>query len=191
MRPDPAVAAQTFVFWASYLYVVAAPALLLLMLRRRGAAQVLSAVFLVGLTTLAYARFIEPRLLLTPERAVTLKSCFAQSGSARLALFSDAHLGVFPNAPSMTRITAKLNDIRPDAALFAGDWVYHLEPARFDAVLAPLKGLHTPFFSVFGNHDVGLAEPDIHKPFAAALRRAGARPIDNESVVLSTLLVVI
>jgi hypothetical protein len=137
-------------------------------------------------SAMTYARFVEPRLLLAPVHDIALNGCFAQSGSARLAVFSDAHLGLFPNAPSMTRIAAKLNDIRPDATLFAGDWVYHLDQARFDAALAPLKSLDAPFYSVFGNHDVGLAEPDIHAPFAAALKRAGAVPIDNQMVLLRT-----
>lgn len=154
--------------------------------RARGVVRLAALLCLAVALAANYARFIEPRILRTPEHDIALKSCFAEAGAVRLAVFSDAHLGLFPNSTPMARVVHALETVRPDATLFAGDWVYHLEPSRFDAALAPLKGLSAPLYSVFGNHDVGLAEPDIHAPFSAALKRTGARPIDKESVALST-----
>lgn len=174
-------------YLASWLLAPVAFAVLFACVRARGLLRLAALASMAPVTMLAYARFVEPAILLTPRHDIVLNGCFRDSGSVRLAVFSDAHFGLFPNAPSAARIARAIDATRADAALFAGDWVYHLSVSRFDAALAPFAGMKTPLYSVFGNHDVGLAEPDIHKPFAAALRRAGVTPIDSETFRLTTM----
>lgn len=173
-------------YGASWLLAPLALVVLVACIHARGVQRRAALALTAPVAVLCYARFIEPALLLTPRHDTQLNACFRDGGSVRLAVFSDSHFGLFPNAPSARRIARAIEAARPDVALFAGDWVYHLAPARFDATLAPFARMQTPIYSVFGNHDIGLAEPDIHAPFAAALRRVGATPIDNEKVRLKT-----
>lgn len=167
------------IFYAGYLIFPAAILLILLIASGRAATKLVSAAALLILSVLAYARFVEPRQLLTKEHAATLSRCFAESGKLRLALFSDMHEGLFDNAVSIERITARVNAARPDAAFIAGDFVYFLDPARHVATFAALSSIEAPVFAVFGNHDIGLPGPDVSAPLQAALESAGVTLLDD------------
>ena len=95
------------IYWTSYLYVPAAFALGWLTLKRRGAVRAGAALILAPLTVLAYARFVEPRMLLTREHDIALSRCMAETGAARIAVFSDMHIGVFGNAMTAGRIAGR------------------------------------------------------------------------------------
>lgn len=171
---------------AGWLYFLAAPLLLWLIVKRRGAMRLVLAGTLVALSVLAYARFVEPRFLVTHHEAIELKRCFPAAGRVRLALASDLHVGIFRNGVGLDRLAAATNDAKPDALLLAGDFTYHLEPARFEAAFAPLGRVKAPVYAVLGNHDVGFPGQDVGAPLTAALRRLGVRMIDNRAEALAT-----
>jgi len=168
------------IFYASYLYFPAAIYFGWLIVRRGAAAKFISAGALLILTVLAYARFVEPRILSTVEHQTTLARCFPEAGSARLAVFSDMHEGLFKNAVSTARIAARVNAARPDAAFIAGDFVYFLDPARHPEAFAALASIKAPVFAVFGNHDIGLPGPDVGAALESTLAQFNVAMLDDK-----------
>ncbi len=175
------------IFYASYLYFPAAAYLILTLVKRRGAKRFLAALAFALLTLLAYARFIEPRILLTARHEASLSRCFPEAGSARLAVFSDTHEGLFANAVPVSRIAERVNAVKSDAVLIAGDFVYFLAPGRYGKTFKALQTIKAPVYAVLGNHDVGLPGPDVSAPLTAALSALNVHLLDNalESIDLS------
>lgn len=168
------------IFYGSWLYFPAAAYLVWTLRKRRGAERIAAVVALLFLTTLAYARFIEPRILLTASHEASLSRCFSKAGSLRLAVFSDTHEGLFGNAIPISRIARRVEQADADAVFIAGDFVYFLAPARYDATFRALETISAPVFGVLGNHDVGLPGPDVSAPLTAALTALDVRMIDNK-----------
>lgn len=167
------------IFYASYLYFPAAAYLVWIARKRHGAKRALTALALAPLTLLAYARFIEPRILLTVEHDASLSRCFPKAGSARLAIFSDAHQGLFAHAMPISRIASAANKAAPDAVFIAGDFTYFLAPGRFAKTFKALQTIDAPVFAVLGNHDIGLPGPDVGAPLTAALSALDVHMLDN------------
>jgi uncharacterized protein len=173
------------IYYASYLYFIAAPLALWLVVRRRGLAHYAWAGFATVITLLAYARFVEPRILLTVEHEVALNRCFERAGAVRIAVFSDTHIGLFPNAMPIERIAAAVNAARPDMVFMAGDYTYFLHPDHFYEAFAAFADIKAPIYAVLGNHDLGLPGPDLSAPLNATLPVLGVRLIDNQPLRLS------
>jgi hypothetical protein len=167
------------IFWGGWLYVPAAPALVWLAIRRRGAFRLASIAVLAALTALAYARFVEPRILLVSRHAHTLDRCFAASGEARLGVVSDLHIGMFPNAMPTRRIARAIKAAQPDFVLIAGDFTYYPDTDRLESDFRALGSIGAPAYAVLGNHDVGFPGPPLKEKLAAALAKIGVTLIDN------------
>jgi predicted MPP superfamily phosphohydrolase len=111
------------------------------------------------------------------------------SGSAeaelRLVLISDIHVAG-PDMPPerLVRIVAKINALRPDAVLIAGDLVSDKSVASrtysLEEAIAPLRGLRARLgvYAVLGNHD-HWRDADAAR---RALRMAGIAVLDNRAV---------
>ncbi len=174
------------VFYASYLYFPVAPLVLWLAISYRGPVRWLSVLFLMGITVLAYARFIEPRILLTNEHQFALEACFDEPGQMRVVVFADVHQGIFSNTVSIERIVKRVNAAKPDFVLVPGDFTYFLHPDRFAKTFAAFGEINAPVFAVLGNHDIGEPGPDLSAPLYEALPETGLHMIDNAAKVLST-----
>jgi hypothetical protein len=177
----PKVVVQLLIYWSCW---AVWPALAGLVVRarrlwrsgRRRSAGLALALW-TGCVLLAWARFIEPSLLVVRETPLS-STC-----GVRVALVSDLHLGTFWREHDLQRLVSKLNTLDVDAVLIAGDLT--IEPSRnLKQVLAPLAGLRHPAFSVTGNHD----EEHPGPPLTAALRQALAevkiRSIEGQHVPL-------
>lgn len=167
------------IFYGSWLCFPAAVLLIVVILRGPAGARALASTFLLGLSVFAYARFIEPRLLMRTQTAIALSRCMAKDGGVKIALLSDIHSGLFANATPPSRIAKAIREIRPDVVLIAGDSTYFLDPERFDAVFRPLGAMGAPALAVMGNHDVGIPGPDVSAALKASFERVGVRVIDN------------
>lgn len=174
-----------FVYYASYLYVIAAPVALWLAIKNSGALRWFAVIMLASMTILAYARFIEPRILLTADHEVELNGCFDRAGDFRVTVFSDVHQGIFGNAVDIDRIAGAVNKTNPDFVFIPGDFVYHLEPERFDQFYAAFAAIKAPVLAVLGNHDLGLPGPDLSEPLNKTLPALGIRMIDDQALKLS------
>ena len=173
------------IFYASWLYVPVAPVCVWLILKRKGAFRVGAALFLFCISCLAYARFVEPRILLTAEHEIALETCGASSGAVRVVVFSDTHNGLFGNAMPIDRIARRVDAANADFVLIAGDFIYFLDPEKYPETFAALETIRAPVFAVLGNHDLGLPGPDFRTALNEALPRAGVRLIDNQALRLS------
>ncbi len=184
---SPAEWIKLAIFYASYLYFPAAPAAVWLAVRSAGLMRWGALGFLVAISCLAYGRFVEPRILITAEHDISLDRCFEDAGAARIAVFSDTHLGLFANAMALDKITARVNALAPDAVLIAGDFIYFLDPKRYEQAFAALNDIAAPAYGVLGNHDLGLPGPDFSQDLQASLPGLGIQLVDDRSgeVVLS------
>lgn len=173
------------IYYASYLYIIAAPFAFWFIIVNRGVLRQGAIAFLIVITLFAYGRFVEPRIMFTAEHDVVLDSCFDGGGEMRIAVFSDTHNGLFKNAMPIKRIAHEVEASKPDFVLIAGDFIYFLAPERFEKTFRPLNGISAPVFAVLGNHDIGLPGPDLGAPLREALPRVGVRLIDNSALRLS------
>lgn len=172
------------IYWASYLYFPAAALLVWLIAKRRGPARMIAALILAPLTVLAYARFVEPRVLQTREHEFLLSRCMAAEGSARIAVFSDTHIGIFGNAVPVSRIARRVNEARADIVMIAGDFTYWLAPEKFGEAFGALSEIEKPVYAIMGNHDVGLPGADVSAPLTQALAATGLTVLDDKVAMI-------
>ena len=170
------------VFWLSYLWFPFALACLLLWLRThdRSIRWLIAGAFVLSLP-LAWARFVEPRLLLVKETTVVLAGYEDADEPVRIALFADMHLGLFPNAHSMQHLVDKIETLNVDAVFLAGDLLYDIPLADIHQAVAPLSDLTAPTFVVRGNHDIGAPGPDYGLVLWDALQDTGVTLVENRS----------
>lgn len=170
------------IYFASYLYFPAAPALVWVAASRAGAWRWAALVFLGVISLFAYGRFVEPRILIAPEHDVTIDRCFDESGNLRIVVASDFHIGLFGNAMPVERIAARINKAQPDFVLLAGDFIYFLDPARYDAAFGAFGAVKAPVYGVLGNHDFGLPGPDQSDALLKKLPRLGVQLVDDTTL---------
>jgi predicted MPP superfamily phosphohydrolase len=103
------------------------------------------------------------------------------------ALVSDTHLGHVRNVGFMRRIVVRLNQLRPDVVLIAGD-MYDGTLVDAGALAEPWSALSVPFgaFFITGNHE----EFTSRAKYLEAVSKAGVRVLNNEKVELEGLQIV-
>ncbi|GGC99352.1 metallophosphoesterase [Aquisalinus flavus] len=173
---------QLLLYYASYLYFLAVPVILWLMIRKDWRMRkVLLGLFLAFLSVLAYARFVEPRILLVKEHELNICTA-AAVGEVRAAVFSDTHNGIFDNAMPVRRIVERVNGLDADLVLIPGDFTYHPPAEDLPDLFAPLADLTAPAFATMGNHDVGLSGEDLTRPLIGTLDALGVTVLDGGAV---------
>ncbi len=173
---------KLFIFWGSWVWFPFAALCIWLVLSRRnlalrGAAAAVLAVSCVP----AYARFIEPRLLVTHRETIILPGATQASPSIRIALFGDPHIGMFGHAMPIKRIVDRINSEKVDGVFLAGDLTYHPAPEDIPDDFADLGRLEAPLFAVLGNHDVGFPGDDLSDALFATLNEVGAVVVHNRA----------
>jgi predicted MPP superfamily phosphohydrolase len=103
------------------------------------------------------------------------------------ALVSDMHLGHVRNFGFMRRIVGRLNQLRPDVVLIAGD-MYDGTRANVGTLAEPWSALAVPLgaFFVTGNHE----EFTGRAKYLEAVSQAGVRVLNNEKIELDGLQIV-
>jgi len=103
------------------------------------------------------------------------------------ALVSDTHLGHVRNVGFMRRIVTRLNQLRPDLVLIAGD-LYDGTKANVEALAEPLSALSAPLgaFYVTGNHE----EFTNRVQYLQAVSKTGVRVLNNEKIELEGLQII-
>lgn len=172
---------KPLIYLASYIWFPFALLCLWLIVRKPGVMRWLSLATLILSLPLAWARFIEPRLLFVHEESLDLRNGASETAKVRIALFSDTHFGVYPNAMPMRRIVDRINLENVDAVMIAGDFLYELPSERIPEAISPLSNLNAPVFAVMGNHDVGFPGPLYGSALFDALREAGVILVENRS----------
>lgn len=165
---------KLIIFYASHLYWPFALLCLAIFWRGNRRLRQVAAAALAATSILAYARFVEPRLLNIHHETVLFTGATPSSPSIRIAVFGDTHYGIFTNAMPARRIVDAINREKVDAVLLAGDISYYPKDGELAGALAPLANLNAPLYAVLGNHDVGFPGPDLTTPLMRALSDAGA-----------------
>lgn len=170
---------------------VAGPLMAWWLWRRRtwlavSALAVLAIAYVLGVWTV----LIEPKLLVV--RYVTVVTPAWNGPVTRIAVLSDTHVGdPHVSAARVERVVARINRERPDAVVFAGDYVGGHQPygartskARAEivrglAAFGQAEGLFGRA-AVLGNHDWWYDGARV----AADLRRAGVPVLENGAIRL-------
>jgi uncharacterized protein len=109
---------------------------------------------------------------------------------AKVALFSDIHIGRFKDKTWVDKVIGETNKIENlDAILVAGDWTYYPKVITREAFMesfAGLKNSRYPIYAVNGNHDLEKPGPKMRTEFEAALTELGVRFVDDKSVDFPT-----
>ena len=168
------------IFYGSYLYLPFVVGIVWWLLARpRSKNRWIMALGVLTLSScVAYGRFIEPRLLFTPETKIKVCTHAEVSGEVRIAVFADSHNGMFPNAISMARIVSRVVETKPDFVLIPGDFTYHPQFDQLETLFAPLKDLQMPVYLVMGNHDEGLPGPFYSDELARIFKSWGLNVLD-------------
>jgi len=172
---------KLLIYWGSWAWFPFAAACVWLIFRGRADHRLIAGAALVVSAIPAYARFVEPRLLVTHRETIILPGANAASPSIRIALFGDPHIGMFGHAMPIRRIVDRINAEEVDAVFLAGDLTYHPDPDEIPESFAALGDLEAPLFAVLGNHDVGFPGNDLTDPLFAALGDAGAEILHNRA----------
>ncbi|MEO1475785.1 MAG: metallophosphoesterase [Pseudomonadota bacterium] len=174
---------QSLIFWGSWLYFPAMVAGVVLLRASSGLrARIAITCMMLGLSVLAYARFVEPRILLVEERRLDLAPAATETTDIRIALIGDPHYGVFRNAMPMDRIVERVREEKAQALFIAGDLTYFPDPDMIYEHFEPLQDLDIPVFAVMGNHDVGIGGHDLSAPVLRALNRLNVQTVENRAV---------
>ena len=140
--------------------------------------------FFIFLTLLfIYARFIEPKILLTHHYKI-------QTGfKAKYALISDIHLGVYNDASILDRTVEKINTLKIDAVLVAGDFTYEAKKEELETLFHAFKNIHVPIYAILGNHDCEKPGPQIRDDLVPILEKLGVHIITNKAVELNGITI--
>ena len=144
-------------------------------------------VSLICALLLIYARFIEPQLLSIKNYHVILNPTQPLNQPMTIVLIADIHIGLYSGHHSqLQRIINRINRIKPDCVVVAGDWTYEPQLAQFDH-LAVFQQLTCPIYSVTGNHDEQVPGPPLRKELAQALSQHGIIDIENQIIELDAV----
>ncbi len=173
------------------------------------------ALLVLVLLLLIWGVGIEPRLYTLRRETVSLPKLPAAWEGKEIALIADLQVGMWlGNTDTIRRVVARLVELKPDAVLIAGDFIYHPledepeevreehEPAEFKAetleevrhvtdLLRPLRHANIPTYAVLGNHDYGIksgrtpALEALANRVASGLESVGVRVLRNDFVPLS------
>ena len=141
---------------------------------------------LLGLSTAAYARFVEPTWLERTERSCAIPGL---TRPVRLLHLSDLHASHDVPESLIERAIAMAIDSNPDLICITGDFVTDttgFDPHRYTALLSRLPRKASTF-AVLGNHDGGLWSADgggfeTTAEVADMVERSGIRLLANSSV---------
>ena len=129
------------------------------------------------------ARFIERNRITVQETAVPI------GVPVRVALISDLHLGLYKSPAYLERVVDRLNELKPDAVLIAGDLTYDPD-GDLPSLLAPLKRLTMPAYSVPGNHDEERPGPRLDRVLRQTLQSLNVTPVEYTHADLGSFTLV-
>lgn len=144
-----------------------------------------AAAFLLGLTFLAYAYFIEPSRLAVNKYEIKVRNWNPAFDGFRVALISDIHAGSNGASPEKLRqIVSETNEQNVDAVFLLGDYIARQpdDPGRFlidpADIAGHLSGIRAKFgvFVVLGNHDEAYARQEL----ISAFEKTGYRVLNGE-----------
>lgn len=112
-----------------------------------------SVVIFLLLSLFCYSRFIEKEMIVVKQEFTTFSGTGTQLTELNIALFADAHIGVYTSSAFLQRVVDTVNAQSPDLVLIPGDFIYGMSLKELETAFAPLQKLNVPVYAVAGNHD--------------------------------------
>lgn len=94
------------------------------------------------------------------------------------------HLSVYKDRAYLQRLVDRINTLRADAVVIAGDFTTSPAASCWSACSPPLETLQKPVYAVLGNHDQQAPGPDIDAELRAALATHGVQVIEGRTVTV-------
>lgn len=134
--------------------------------------MVIAVLFLVaiGLLSLMWGRWIEPRLLMVTPVSVFLEQWAGTEKKARFVLAADFHLSPGEDA-RLKKIVDRIIELKPDFVVLAGDYCNGSRLEETMSIPEIVQGLvpltrHMPVYVVLGNHDETHKRAELVKHFS-------------------------
>ncbi len=127
--------------------------------------------------------FIEARLLQTEKKALKAEDLPAEANNLRIVYLSDIHYGFWFSDGDLSRLVARINNLRPDLILFGGDYATDNRSAiAFFQALQKQDTLHSRYgiFGVIGETDRGDSDFTCTQ-LTEAMANAGVTPLVNKT----------
>ena len=130
-----------------------------------------------------YAAFVEPARLCVRYYEVLIRNLTQEFNGLRIVHISDTHYGPFVSLRYLERIIARANSLSPDLVALTGDYV-HRSIKAIEPGIEVFSGLRSRYgtVAVLGNHE----HWEDATASREALRRIGARLLDNDRVFVSS-----
>ena len=149
---------------------------------------VLTILTAAGLAAFVYARFVEPRLLVTEEVTIVSPHVTGAAEGLRIVQFSDVHVSEDDHRSKYTDLVRAINAQEPDLLVFTGDLFssyrnYEGSVEKIAEAFASMQGKYGKL-AVLGNHDYGREAPEAT---VKLLRDAGFTVLLGERLVLDEL----
>lgn len=139
---------------------------------------------LIIILPVCYARYVEPEMLVVKEISVDTQM---EIEDCKIVFFSDTHFGALYDETHMKKIADKINKIKADIVIFAGDlldnYARDRELLNMESLQRELSRIEAKIgkYAVIGNHDYGGGAIRIYKKL---MDDSGFCVLDNETVVL-------
>lgn len=104
--------------------------------------------FLILSILFIWAHYIEPQIIRVKQTTI-----YQQHIRADIILISDLHLGFYKDERFLQRVVDKINALKADYVVIAGDFSYKANPDEYSKLYAPLAKINKPVYAVRGNHD--------------------------------------
>ncbi|MBR2661043.1 MAG: metallophosphoesterase [Clostridia bacterium] len=127
--------------------------------------------------------FIEARLLQTEKVKLKADDLPAEANNLRIVYLSDIHYGFWFSDGDLSRLVARINNLRPDLILFGGDYATDNQSAiAFFQSLQKKGTLHSRYgiFGVIGETDRGDSDFTCTQ-LTDAMANAGVTPLVNKT----------
>lgn len=149
--------------WLLFPLIVQSAFGLVLRLRLRHPFRASGAALVLFLSLISvWSRFVEPNVLIVRTTVIPAPI------DLDIALVADVHVGTLTRTWKLRQMVDKLNAMKVDLVVFAGDLTYD-PPRDLAAALEPLRHLNKPMYAVLGNHDVQLPGPPLEQRIDHAL----------------------
>ena len=148
----------------------------------------LTVLTVAGLAVFLYARFLEPRLLVTETVTIVSPNVSEAAEGLRIVQFSDVHVNDDDHRSKLADLTAAVNAQEPDLLVFTGDLFDAFQNFEGDTqkVADALNAMKAKYgkYAVLGNHDYG---KDAAEATVRLLQDAGFTVLRGERAVLKEL----
>ena len=157
------------------------------MVRCRKRLLVLFFFFVLCISILAYARYIEPFLPRTEQVEITSPCIGENADGLRIVVFADTHFGEYYSTKNFQKVLGRIKAQDPDMVFFLGDLIDHYDEyaqtESVEEISRLLSEIEAPLgkYAIFGNHDYGGGAENSYEDVMEA---GGFRVLVNEALTL-------